>query len=198
MCLTMHFRGLSPNMDINLDLTNFSRAMDCDLRQQGGDKKHKNREDFSQNVGLHKILLLYSHLFNNFYRTVPSAWETCEVREDSGYVGQERAAGHHHEDRGAAEEQPAGDTIIILNTGATTHLWRQARQDLVQLKVEIDEFMESVLANPENQVGFTYWIYINIKHYFTCRTPPCTQPEICLQQIHWTWKTFLNHPKCQW
>ena len=40
-------------MDINLDLTSFSRAMDCDLRQQGGDKKHKNREDFSQNVGLH-------------------------------------------------------------------------------------------------------------------------------------------------
>ena len=113
MCLTMHFRGLSPNMDINLDLTSFSRAMDCDLRQQGGDKKHKNREDFSQNVGLHKILLLYSHLFNNFYRTVPSARETCEVREDGGYVGQERAAGHHHEDRGAAEEQPAGDTIII-------------------------------------------------------------------------------------
>ena len=57
----MHFRGLSPNMDINLDLTSFSRAMDCDLRQQGGDKKHKNREDFSQNVGLHTILLLYSH-----------------------------------------------------------------------------------------------------------------------------------------
>ena len=55
MCLTMHFRGLSPNMDINLDLTSFSRAMDCDLRQQGGDKKHKNREDFSQNVRLHNF-----------------------------------------------------------------------------------------------------------------------------------------------
>ena len=55
MCLTMHFRRLSPNMDINLDLTSFSRAMDCDLRQQGGDKKHKNREDFSQNVRLHNF-----------------------------------------------------------------------------------------------------------------------------------------------
>ena len=55
MCLTMHFRGLAPNMDINLDLTSFSRAMDCDLRQQGGDKKHKNREDFSQNVRLHNF-----------------------------------------------------------------------------------------------------------------------------------------------
>ena len=42
-------------MDINLDLTSFSRAVDCDLRQQGGDKKHKNREDFSQNVRLHNF-----------------------------------------------------------------------------------------------------------------------------------------------
>ena len=42
-------------MDINLDLTSFSRAMDCDLRQQGGDKKHKTREDFSQNVRLHNF-----------------------------------------------------------------------------------------------------------------------------------------------
>ena len=52
-------------MDINLDLTSFSRAMDCDLRQQGGDKKHKNREDFSQNVRLHTIFLLYSPLFSS-------------------------------------------------------------------------------------------------------------------------------------
>ena len=67
-------------MDINLDLTSFSRAMDCDLRQQGGDKKHKNREDFSQNVGLHTILLLYSHLCGCILITFIAQFQVPEKR----------------------------------------------------------------------------------------------------------------------
>lgn len=100
-------------MDINLDLTSFSRAMDCDLRQQGGDKKHKNREDFSQNFQVPEKRAKFER--------------TADMLAKSGLLD------------------------ITMKTAELLRSNQQARQDLVQLKVEIDEFMESVLANPENQ-----------------------------------------------
>ena len=41
---------------------------------------------------------------------------------------------------------------ITMKTAELLRSNQQARQDLVSLKQEIDQFMESVLANPENQV----------------------------------------------
>ena len=41
---------------------------------------------------------------------------------------------------------------ITMKTAELLRSNQQARQDLVSLKQEIDQFMELVLANPENQV----------------------------------------------
>ena len=41
---------------------------------------------------------------------------------------------------------------ITMKTAELLRSNQQAREDLVSLKSEIDQFMQSVLANPENQV----------------------------------------------
>jgi len=40
---------------------------------------------------------------------------------------------------------------ITMKTAELLRSNQQARQDLINLKIEINQFMESVLANPENQ-----------------------------------------------
>ena len=122
------------------------------------------------------LFLLYSHLFNNFSRTVSSAWETGKVREDSGYVGQERAAGHHHEDRGAAEEQPAGDTIIICNTGATTHYTCDVRHGKIWSSLRLrlmnswSLFWRILKTRQVLHIGSDLWT-LNINHAYLLQDP---------------------------
>ena len=47
---------------------------------------------------------------------------------------------------------------ITMKTAELLRSNQQAREDLVSLKCEIDQFMQSVLANPENQVKYEHFI----------------------------------------
>ena len=57
---------------------------------------------------------------------------------------------------------------ITMKTAELIRSNQQAKNELMKLKVEIDEFVQKVLANPENQVKQKYWCeqYNCTKHLF--------------------------------
>ena len=49
---------------------------------------------------------------------------------------------------------------ITMKTAELIRSNQQAKNELMKLKVEIDEFVQKVLSNPENQVIQHYWVNI--------------------------------------
>ena len=70
---------------------------------------------------------------------------------------------------------------ITMKTAELLRSNQQARQDLVSLKQEIDQFMESVLANPENQVKIVELFYnINFVQMFLSAA---FKPAFCTEKF---------------
>ena len=129
---TFFCRKFTFTMDLDMDMSSYSGSDNNFVQhhQLGLERKHKS-QDHARLVSNKKDLFFKINLFIKFQ--VPEK----RVRFE----------------RTADMLAKSGLLDITMKTAELLRSNQQARQDLVTLKQEIDQFMESVLANPENQVN---------------------------------------------
>ena len=90
---------------------------------------------------------------------------------------------------------------ITMKTAELIRSNQQAKNDLMKLKVEIDEFVQKVLSNPENQVNHHWrWKWIALRQQFNFlifSKNISTWPGASFYQILFTWNKFPHRRRFQ-
>ena len=85
---------------------------------------------------------------------------------------------------------------ITMKTAELIRSNQQAKNELVQLKVEIDQFVENVLANPENQVTGN-WMDVEAANCIVSSSNISSRLDTVFYPILSIWKTFPPRRRCQ-